>query len=93
MIYVQAKRWQGSVGRKEIQSFAGSLEGERASKGVFITTSWYTREAAEYVQKIGKRIILIDGERLASLMIHHGVGVSVQREIILSKLDTDYFED
>lgn len=93
VVYVQAKRWQGSVGRKEIQSFAGSLEGERASKGVFITTSWYTKEASEYVKKIAKRIILIDGNRLAQLMIDHGIGVTEVRKIIISKLDSDYFED
>ncbi|MCR9074575.1 MAG: restriction endonuclease [bacterium] len=93
VIYVQAKRWQGPVGRKEIQSFAGSLEGERASKGIFITTSSYTRNAIEYVKNIGKRIILIDGEQLAELMITHGVGVTRARAYTISKLDSDYYED
>lgn len=93
VVYVQAKRWQGSVGRKEIQSFAGSLEGERASKGVFITTSTYTSNAIDYVKNIGKRIILIDGARLARLMIDHGIGVSSTRVFTISKLDTDYFDE
>jgi len=93
VIYVQAKRWQYPVGRVEIQSFAGSLEGERASKGIFITTSSYTKNAVEYVKKIGKRIILIDGEQLAELMITHGVGVTQARVYTISKLDSDYYED
>lgn len=93
VVYVQAKRWQGPVGRKEIQSFAGSLEGERASKGVFITTSTYSKQAEEYVNNIGKRIILIDGDRLARLMIDHGVGVTEVRSYSVCKLDSDYYED
>jgi len=93
VIYIQAKRWQGPVGRKEIQSFAGSLEGERATKGVFITTSAYTKQAEEYVNNIGKRIILIDGDRLARLMIDHRIGVTEVRSYSICKLDSDYYED
>jgi restriction system protein len=92
VVYVQAKRWQGTVGRKEIQSFAGSLEGERASKGVFITTSDFSKEALEYVRKISKRIVLIDGKRLASLMIDFGVGCTVAHTYTISRIDDGYFE-
>lgn len=92
VVYVQAKRWQGTVGRKEIQSFAGSLEGERASKGVFITTSGFSKDALEYVRMISKRIVLIDGERLAELMIDFGIGVNVAHQYTVSKMDHDYFE-
>ena len=92
VVYVQAKRWQGTVGRKEIQSFTGSLEGERASKGVFITTSDFSKEALEYVRKISKRIVLIDGKRLASLMIDFGVGCTVAHTYTISRVDDGYFE-
>lgn len=92
-IYVQAKRWEGSVGRKEIQAFAGSLEGERATKGVFITTSCFSSEAMEYVRRIGRRIVLIDGDRLALLMIEHNVGCAEQQAFILKRVDNDYFEE
>ena len=76
VIYIQAKRWEGSVGRPEIQKFAGALQGQRARKGVFITTSSYTKEAREYASLIESKIILIDGERLSSLMAEHNFGVS-----------------
>lgn len=92
VIYVQAKRWEGTVGRKEIQSFAGSLEGERASKGVFITTSTFSAEAKEYVKKIGKKVVLVDGKDLAELMIDHAVGCAEVTRYIVSKPDSDYFE-
>lgn len=93
VIYVQAKRWENVVGRKEIQAFAGSLEGERASKGVFITTSNFSAEALDFVKRIGKKIVLIDGERLAKLMIEHGVGCTEDRRYIIRRLDNDYFEE
>lgn len=92
-IYVQAKRWEGNIGRKEIQAFAGSLEGERATKGVFITTSSFTSDAMEYAGRIGRRIVLIDGVRLAQLMIEHNVGCSEHRAYSLKRVDNDYFED
>jgi len=76
VIYVQAKRWENAVGRPEVQAFAGSLEGHRARKGVFITTSTFAQPAKEYVARIEKKIILIDGRRLARLMIEHDVGVT-----------------
>ncbi|WP_372590992.1 restriction endonuclease [Guyparkeria sp.] len=93
VIYLQAKRWEGVVGRPEIQKFAGALQGRRAKKGVFITTSSFTREALEYASLIDNRIILLDGRRLARLMIDHGVGVSTASVYELKKLDSDYFLD
>jgi restriction system protein len=75
-IYLQAKRWENPVGRPVVQGFAGSLEGHRARKGVFITTSKFSQDARDCVQRIEKRIVLIDGEQLTNLMIDHGVGVA-----------------
>ena len=92
VIYIQAKRWDGVVGRPEIQKFAGALQGQRASKGVFITTSAYTKEAVEYANVISAKIILIDGETLAALMVDHNVGVSTVGMYELKKVDADYFE-
>lgn len=91
IIYLQAKRWQGVVGRPEIQKFAGALQGNRARKGVFITTSSFTREAEEYVSRIESKIILIDGRLLAQLMIDHDVGVATQQTFVLKRIDADYF--
>lgn len=92
-VYIQAKRWQGNVGRPEIQSFAGSLEGERARKGVFITTSDFTKDAREYVRRIDKRIVLIEGAQLAALMFEHGVGVTSVAAFEVKRIDSDYFEE
>lgn len=91
-IYIQAKRWEGVVGRPEIQKFAGALQGQRAHKGVFLTTSSFTRDAEEYAGNITSRIILIDGETLAGLMVDHNVGVSRVGMYELKRLDSDYFE-
>ncbi|WP_338485257.1 restriction endonuclease [Alkalicoccus halolimnae] len=91
ILYIQAKRWQGSVGRPSIQTFAGSLEGKRTKKGIFITTSAYTPGALEYVKNIEKKIILIDGEYLAELMIDYNIGVSMQEEYVIKNIDHDYF--
>lgn len=90
-VYVQAKRWQGSVGRPEIQSFYGALAGQRANKGVFITTSSYTQQAIEFARSV-ERIILIDGHRLAGFMMDCQVGVSTQ-QIGIAKIDSDYFDE
>lgn len=90
-IYVQAKRWEGSVSRPTIQQFAGALAGKKAKKGIFITTSSYTKEAQEYVSTIDSRIILIDGEYLAKLMIDHDIGVTKIRSYDLKRIDSDYF--
>lgn len=91
-IYLQAKRWKDNVGRPLVQAFSGSLEGERATKGVFITTSAFTAEAHDYVGKISKKIVLIDGRKLAELMIRHNVGVSQEATYIVKRIDSDYFD-
>lgn len=92
VVYVQAKRWQGSVGRPVVQAFAGSLEGQRARKGVMITTSTFSKDAHEYVTRIEKKIALIDGQSLARLMIEHDVGVSLRGTYSVKRLDLEYFE-
>lgn len=92
-IYIQAKRWEGTVGRPVIQAFAGSLEGFRARKGVVITTSDFSKEAREYVTLIEKKIILINGVMLVELMIDHNVGVDEKERFVIKKIDSDYFED
>ena len=92
VIYVQAKRWENTVGRPEIQKFAGALQGQRANKGIFITTSNYSHEAIEYAAVIPTRIILIDGDMLVSLMVDHDVAVARTGVYELKKIDTDYFE-
>lgn len=93
VIYVQAKRWQSVVGRKEIQSFVGALAGQQATKGVFITTSDFTQNAIVFAKNVGQKVILIGGERLADLMIEHDIGVSKVRTIDIKRIDTDYFEE
>lgn len=91
-IYLQAKRYTDkTVGRPEIQAFAGALDLHRARKGVFITTSSFSREAQEYVGLIEKRIVLIDGAHLAALMIEYGVGVTTRQTLTIKTLDSDYF--
>ena len=92
VVYLQAKRWQGTVGRPEIQKFVGALHGKRAKKGVFITTSSFSEDAKNYVQTIDPRVILIDGKRLSDLMITYDVGVSTSRSYSVKKIDSDYFE-
>lgn len=92
VIYVQAKKWEGTVGRPEIQKFAGALQGQRANKGVFITTSSFTREAKEYAGVIASKIILVDGDQLVKLMVDHNVGVSTVSTFQVKKVDSDYFE-
>lgn len=92
-VYIQAKRWEGTVGRPVVQNFAGSLEGARARKGVLITTSTFTSDAHEYVKHIEKRIVLIDGVTLADLMLEHNVGVTVAKTYTVKRIDLDYFEE
>jgi restriction system protein len=91
-VYIQAKRWQGSVGRPDVQAFFGALAGRRARKGVFITTSTFTREAKEYGDQMGENVVLIDGARLTRLMIENGVAVTHYRVVRLPRVDQDYFE-
>jgi restriction system protein len=93
VVYIQAKRWDGTVGRPAVQAFAGSLEGQRARKGVLITTSQFSKEAQEYVRIIEKRIVLVDGEQLAQLMIDFGIGVTEIGTYVVKKLDSDFFGD
>lgn len=93
VIYLQAKRWQKTVGRPEVQSFAGSLLGRRGRKGVFITTSAFSRDAYDYVGQIDSKIILIDGATLAELMVDHGVGVNTVTSYEVKRVDTDYFSE
>ncbi len=94
-IYIQAKRWQpgNNVGRKEIQSFVGALEGQRAMKGIFITTSTFAQPAIEYAQNINKKIILIDGEQLTNLMIDYDIGVTRSGSYDIKRIDSDYFSE
>ena len=91
VIYIQAKRWEGTVGRPEVQKFVGALHGQRARKGVFITTSSFTSEARAYSQMIENKVVLVDGDTLANLMIDHSVGVSGVSTYEVKKIDSDYF--
>ncbi len=93
VVYIQAKRWEATVGRPEIQKFAGALQGQRARKGIFITTSDFSKEAREYVQSIDSKIILIDGDQLAQFMIDYNVGVSTVNSYEIKQVDSDYFAD
>ncbi|MBQ4579041.1 MAG: restriction endonuclease [Clostridia bacterium] len=97
-IYIQAKRWQPeqTIGRPEIQKFAGALLGQGASKGLFITTAHFSSEAKKYADSISSptsKIVLIDGEQLAQLMITYNVGVAVQRTYEIKRIDSDYFDE
>lgn len=93
VIYIQAKRWDSTVGRPEIQKFAGALQGHRARKGVFITTSSFSADALEFVSRIDSKIVLIDGLALAKHMIDQSVGVSTSRSYEVKKIDSDYFSE
>ncbi|MEI8375519.1 MAG: restriction endonuclease [Planctomycetota bacterium] len=92
-IVIQAKRWTGQVGRPDIQAFVGSMEGFRAKKGVFITTSTFSQPAWDYVKMIERKIVLIDGAMLTGLMIDFGIGVTTYRTFVLKRIDSDYFEE
>jgi len=93
VIYIQAKRWEGIVGRPEIQKFVGALQGQRAKKGVFITTSDFTSDAIQYASLIDNKVVLINGETLATLMIDFNVGVAPARAYEIKRIDSDYFTD
>lgn len=93
IVYIQAKRWDGPVGRSEIQKFAGALQGQRARKGIFITTSTFTQTAYDYASLIDSKIILIDGDLLAQLMIDYNVGVTTVTSYELKRIDSDYFTE
>lgn len=92
-VYIQAKRWESVVGRPVVQAFAGSLEGQKARKGVIITTSHFSQDAKQYVNVIEKRIVLIDGPHLAQLLIDHNVGVTEMSSYTVKRVDLDYFAD
>ncbi len=91
VIYIQAKKWDNPVGRPEIQKFAGALQGQRAKKGIFITTSTFTKEAQDFALRIESKITLLDGETLSQLMIDYNVGVSLVASYELKRIDSDYF--
>jgi restriction system protein len=94
IVYIQAKRWDdATVGRPEIQKFAGALQGQRARKGIFITTSTFSQSAREYVSLIDSKIVLIDGETLTQLMIDYNIGVAPIASYELKRIDSDYFTE
>src|SRR5438477_1079949 len=93
VIYVQAKRWKGNVGRPDIQKFVGALARKKAVKGIFITTSEFHENAREYAASLHQKVILVDGRRLAELMIEHGIGVAEEHAYSVKKIDSDYFEE
>lgn len=93
VVYIQAKRWSSSVGSPVVHQFTGSLEGKKANKGVLITTSTFTKEARDFVNLIGKRVVLIDGETLADFMIDYDVGVTTASTFVVKRVDNDYFEE
>lgn len=93
VIYIQAKRWEGTVSRPEIQKFVGALQGKKARKGIFITTSEFSKQAKDYASSIESSVVLIDGEMLAGLMIDHDVGTTVESSYEIKRVDSDYFEE
>jgi restriction system protein len=94
LLYIQAKRWDNaSVDRPEIQKFVGALHGKRAKKGIFLTTSTFTRGAREYAENVETKLVLIDGAQLAELMFDYGVGVSTESTYVVKRIDSDFFED
>lgn len=93
IVYLQAKKWEGTVGRPEVQKFVGALHGRRARKGVLITTGTFSADAASYVEQIEPRVVLIDGRRLAELMIDFEVGVSTTTTYHVKRVDSDYFDE
>lgn len=93
MVYLQAKRWEGSVGRPEIQKFVGALQGKRARKGVFLTTGTFTADARDYVSHIDPKVALIDGRHLANLMIDFDLGVPTTVTYAVKRIDSDDFPE
>jgi restriction system protein len=91
-IYLQAKRWEGNVGRPVVQGFSGAMAGVHAVKGVLITTSGFTDDAQRYVRNLGQKIVLLDGRQLAELMIQYSVGVGEEATYTLKRIDSDYFD-
>lgn len=93
IIYIQAKRWANTVGRPEIQKFAGALQGQRAKKGIFITASDFSKEARDFASRIDSKIVLIEGHQLAQFMIDHNIGVAPVTNYEVKRIDSDYFEE
>ncbi|MBE3128828.1 MAG: restriction endonuclease [Actinobacteria bacterium] len=93
VIYIQAKKWEGVVSRPEIQKFVGALEGQKAKKGIFITTSTFSKEAKDYAAQISSKVILINGEQLVNFMIENDIGVSKEMIYEMKKIDIDYFTE
>ncbi len=93
VIYIQAKRWENTVGRPEIQKFVGALLGKKARKGIFITTSDFSKNARDYASSIESSVVLIDGEALANLMIDYNVGATVESSYEIKRIDSDYFDE
>jgi len=93
VIYIQAKKWEGVVGRPEIMKFVGALQGQHARKGIFITTSYFTDDAMQYAKKVDSKIILIDGDELSKLMIDHDIGVAQMASYDIKRIDSDYFSE
>ena len=93
VVYLQAKKWEGTVGRPEIQRFVGALHGKRAKKGVFITTSTFSADALAHVDHIDPKVVLIDGRRLAEPMIDSDVGVNTAAAYSVKRIDSDYVDD
>ena len=93
VVYIQAKRWKNTVGRPEIQKFVGALHGKNARKGIFIATSDFTKEARNYVEGLQDKVVLIDGDTLANLMIDHSAGVALEEAYEIKRIDSDYFNE
>lgn len=93
VIYLQAKRWEGTVGRPEVQKFVGALHGQRAKKGVFITTGRFSNDAIDYIKNIDPKVILIDGEKLVNFMIDYNLGTTTSTIYEIKKIDSDYFTE
>lgn len=93
VIYIQAKRWEGTVSRPEIQKFVGALLGRKARKGVFITTSDFSKQARDYASAIESSVVLIDGDTLAGMMIDYDVGTAVESSYEIKRIDSDYFDE
>jgi restriction system protein len=94
LLFIQAKRWDNTtVGRPEIQKFVGALYGKKAKKGIFITTSTFSKDAREYADALESKVILIDGVQLSELMFEYGVGVATINSYVVKRIDSDFFED
>lgn len=93
VVYLQAKRWEGTVGRPEVQKFVGALHGKRAKKGVFITTGRFSEDAQKYVETIDPKVILIDGKILADLMIDFNLGTTTSASYEIKRIDSDYYNE